>query len=130
MGQLYSISDRGMGIFERRIEALIGGLEIDLVSAPIEPGTHRLELDANVGGIEVYLPKYVKYTIEGGPVIGGEEIHDGFPWFERTFRRLGKLVGLRSKIPDRAVDNPTPDQTITIHLVVDGGIGGLEIYRL
>jgi hypothetical protein len=130
MGQLYSIANRGMSIFERPIQSLIGGLEIDLVSAPIEPGTHRLELEATVGGIEIYLPKYVKYTIEGGSLIGGEDIYDGFPWHSRAFRKLAKLVGMRSKIPDHAVDNPTPDQPITLKLVIEGGIGGLEIYRL
>jgi hypothetical protein len=130
MGQLYSIANRGMAIFDRRIEALLGGLEIDLVSAPIAPGTHRLELDANVGGIEIYLPKYVKYTIEGGPVIGGEDVHDGFPWYERALRKVAALVRLPSKIPNQAVANPTPDEPITIHLVIDGGIGGVDIYRL
>ncbi len=130
MGQLYSIANRGMGIFDRRIEALLGGLEIDLVSAPIAPGEHRLELDANVGGIEIYLPKYVKYTIEGGAVIGGEDVHDGFPWYSRFGRKLAALVRLPSKIPDHAVANPTPDEPITIHLVIDGGIGGVDIYRL
>jgi|SRR5580698_4644096 hypothetical protein len=130
MGQLYSIANRGMGIFEKPIESLLGGLEIDLVSAPITPGTHRLEIEANVGGIEIYLPKYVKYTIEGGSVIGGEDVHDGFPFWERVGRKIAAFARMPSKIPDQAIANPTPDEPISIHLVIDGGIGGVDIYRL
>ena len=66
MARFHSISNKGMAIFDRRIESLIGGVEVDLVSAPIAPGTHRLEIDTNIGGIEIYLPKYVAYSIDGG----------------------------------------------------------------
>lgn len=127
---LHSISDRGMGIFAKRIEALIGGIEVDLVSAPIEPGEHRLEIETSVGGIEIYLPKYVKYTLEGGAVIGGQDVHVGFPWWSRLGRRIAKMAFMPSRIPNEAVPNPSPDQPITIHLVIEGGIGGVDIYRL
>ncbi|HEX4451338.1 MAG TPA: hypothetical protein VH143_10735 [Kofleriaceae bacterium] len=130
MARFHSISNKGMAIFDRRIESLIGGVEVDLVSAPIAPGTHRLEIDTNIGGIEIYLPKYVAYSIDGGPVIGGEDIHDGFGLWSRFGRSIARLFGMKKKIPDRAVPNPTPDQPIRIELVIYGGIGGLDIYRL
>jgi hypothetical protein len=119
-----------MGIFDKRIESFLGGVEVDLVSAPIEPGEHKLEIETNVGGIEIYLPKYVKYTVDGGAVIGGHDVHVGWPWWSRLGRSIAKLAMMPSRVPNEAVANPTPDQPITIHLVIEGGIGGVDIYRL
>jgi len=95
----HSISYAGMKIFDAPIESTIGGIEVDLASAPITPGEYRLELDATIGGIEIYLPSYVTFTIEGSAAIGGQDVHE-------------------------------PDKPISIHFVIDGGVGGLDIYRL
>jgi hypothetical protein len=124
----HSISHAGMKIFEHPIESTIGGLEVDLASAPIDPGEHRLQLEATIGGIEIYLPSYVKFTVEGSAAIGGQDVHDGLPVWTRFGQRLGSVFGIKPKYPSRAV--PNPGQPISIHFVIDGGIGGLDIYRI
>jgi hypothetical protein len=32
--------------------------------------------------------------------------------------------------PMRAVDHPDPSKPIAIHFVIDGGVGGIDIYRV
>ena len=126
----HSISYAGMKIFDAPIESTIGGIEVDLASAPITPGEHRLELEAMIGGIEIYLPSYVTFTIEGSAAIGGQDVHDGLPIWTRMWQRSRSLIGLKNKLPARAVSHPDPGKPISIHFVIDGGVGGLDIYRL
>jgi len=47
------------------ITSTIGGIEIDLASAPLEPGEHRLEIESTIGGIEIYVPRYVQIHRRG-----------------------------------------------------------------
>jgi hypothetical protein len=121
---MHSISHSGMKIFDYPIESTIGGIEIDLASAPIAPGEHRLVISAMVGGIEIYLPRYVTFTVEGGPAIGGYDVHDGPGLWNKLMAKLG------SNVPVRAVDSPDPTKPTSIHFVIDGGVGGIDIYRV
>jgi hypothetical protein len=114
----------GMKIFDHPIESTIGGIEIDLATAPITPGEHRLEIIAAFGGIEIYLPHYVTFTVEGGPAIGGYDVHDGPGIWNKLVAKLG------GNVPVRAVDRPDDTKPTSIHFVIKGGIGGIDIYRL
>lgn len=127
---MFSIAHSGMALFEKPIRSTIGGIEIDLASAPIAPGEHRLEIEVTIGGIEIYVPAHVKFTVEGGALIGGYDVHEGLPWWTRLGTSMLKLVGARGKIPDHAVPDANPDQATTIHFVIEGGIGGVDVYRL
>jgi hypothetical protein len=48
---------------------------------------------------------------------------------EGTLGRGGMGVVVRA-YHDHAVDNPTPGQPIAVKLVIDGGVGGIDIYRI
>jgi hypothetical protein len=128
MSQFHSIGTSGMAIFDRPIESVIGGIVVDLASAPLAPGQHRLEIDAAIGGIEVFVPRYVQLTVEGGAAIGGQDIHDGMPIWLRATNKLKDWLGLSNRIP--AAAPPAPAEPIAVHLVVNGGVGGLDIYRI
>jgi hypothetical protein len=130
MGQFHSISHSGMKLFDHPIESTIGGIEIDLASAPLTPGEHRMEIEATIGGIEIYLPSYVKFTVEGGAAIGGQDVHNGLPIWTRVLHKSMSLFRMQPKIPAHAVPDPDPSQPISIHFVIEGGVGGLDIYRL
>ena len=130
MGQLVSISHGGMELFHTPIQSTIGGLVVDLASAPIEPGDHELKIESLFGGIEIYLPSYVKFTVEGGALFGGQDVHEGHGFWNRIGRRLLRLVGSRSPIPDQAVASPDPTTPTRLRLVIDGTFGGIDIYRL
>jgi hypothetical protein len=124
----YSISHSGMALFDRPIEWETG-LTIDLVSAPLAPGNHELTVCTAFGGTELYLPRHVKLTIEAEPQHGGCEVH-GHGALNRIGRQLQKLLGVRSRIPDRAVDADDPSRPTTLHLVIEGRWGGVDVYRI
>jgi hypothetical protein len=127
---MFSIAHSGMSLFDRPIHSTLGGVAVDLASAPIAPGEHRLEIETMIGGIEIYVPEHVKFTIEGGALLGGFDVHEGLPWWTRLGSSMLRLVGARTKIPETAVPDANPDQPTTIHFVIEGGIGGVDVYRL
>jgi hypothetical protein len=122
---MHSIAHSGMKIFDHPIESTIGGIEIDLATAPITPGEHRLEIKAAIGGIEIYLPRYVTFTVEGGAAVGGYDVHEGPGIWNKLIAKLGSSVPVRAIAPPANATKPT-----SIHFVIDGGIGGIDIYRL
>jgi hypothetical protein len=116
-GQYHSISHSGMTLFDHPIQSLFGGIVVDLASAPLAPGEHRLEIEAGLGGVEIYLPRYAKFVVEGGAAVGGQDVHDGLSLWDRLFKRV-------------TVAPAGHDQPVLIRIVVDRLIGGLDIYRL
>jgi len=127
MSQFHSISHAGMAIFERPIESMFGSLEIDLASAPIAPGVHELHIETTIGSVEIYLPKHVAFTVDGGPLIGGHDVYDGLPFFKSLEHKLRATFGMANRIPAESAYSPGPT---SIRFVIDGGVGGIDIYRI
>ena len=134
-GQAYSIAHSGMQLFEQgRINTLMSSTVIDLVSAPIEPGEYRLEISVTMGGVEIFLPRYVQFTLEGSALAGGRKVHDAYyegprVW-ELTKEKLRYVVNLPEQPPDFAIATPNPEQPVRIHFVTHITMGGVDIYRL
>ena len=134
-GQTYSISRSGMQLFEQgRINTLMSSTVIDLVSAPIEPGEYRLEISVTMGGVEIFLPRYVEFSLEGSALAGGRKVHDGYyegprVW-EITKDKLRYVVDLPEQPPAFAMAIPNPEQPVRIHFVTHITMGGVDIYRL
>jgi Domain of unknown function (DUF4342)/Cell wall-active antibiotics response LiaF, C-terminal len=134
-GQAYSIAQSGMQLFEQgRINTLMSSTVIDLVSAPIEPGEYRLEISVTMGGVEIFLPRYVEFTLEGSALAGGRKVHDAYyegprVW-EITKDKLRYVVDLPEQPPDFAIATPNPEQPVRIHFVTHITMGGVDIYRL
>jgi hypothetical protein len=122
MATTHSISHSGMALFSVPIQSTIGGLVIDLAS--------ELRIETTVGGIEIYLPRHVTFLVNGSPMVGGQDVHDGHGFFNRLGRSLGGLFGWHSSIPDTAVPSPDPSKPTMIRISVDAGIGGIDIYRI
>jgi hypothetical protein len=130
-GQSYSISQSGMTLFQQGpISTLMSGTLIDLVSAPIEPGEYRLELNVTMGGVEVFLPRYVQFTFEGSSIAGGRNVHEGPGVWETMRRKLRYLVNLPEQPPDFATAPYNPERPVRIHFVTHIMMGGVDIYRL
>ncbi len=130
-GQYYSISHSGMALFAQGpITAGVGGVTIDLASAPIPPGDYRLEVNGGVGGVEIYLPRYVQFILDGTSVVGGKSVHEGLGAWKALENKLRALVHLPSQIPDHAVAPVDPERPVRLTLVINRGIGGVDIYRL
>lgn len=134
-GQIYSIARSGMQLFEQgRVNAVMSSTVIDLVSAPMEPGEYRLEINVTMAGVEIFLPRYVQFTLEGSAFAGGRSVHDGLyegpgVW-ETTRRKLRYVVDLPEQPPDFAIAVPNPERLVRIHFVTHITMGDIEIYRL
>ncbi len=130
-GQTYSIAHSGMRLFEQGpIHTLMSGTVIDLVSAPIEPGEYRLELSVTMGGVEIFLPRYVQFTLEGSSIAGGRTVHEGPGTWETMRQKLRYTVDLPQQPPDFALAPYNPEQPVRIHFVTHITMGGVDIYRL
>jgi len=129
--QNYSISRDGVGLLKQgKISTGIGGITIDLVSAPIPPGEYHLEIDAGMGGVEIYLPRSVEFTVDSHSVIGSKTVHEGLDISKKMTKKLQDLFHLPSEIPDRAVAPADSEKPVSIHFLINTGLGGIDIYRL
>jgi Domain of unknown function (DUF4342)/Cell wall-active antibiotics response 4TMS YvqF len=134
-GQAYSIAHSGMQLFEQgRINTLMSSTVIDLVSAPIEPGEYRLEISVTMGGVEIFLPRSVQFTLEGSALAGGRNVHDGSyegsQVWKTTRQKLRYVANLPEQPPDFAVAPANPERPVRIHFVTHITMGGVDIYRL
>jgi hypothetical protein len=134
-GQAYSIAHSGMQLFEQgKINTLMSSTVIDLVSAPIEPGEYRLEISVTMGGVEIFLPRSVQFTLEGSAIAGGRNVHDGYyegpHIWEITRQKLRYVVNLPEQPPDFAIAPANPERPVRIHFVTHITMGGVDIYRL
>lgn len=129
--QYHSISLSGMMIFEQGpFVTNMGGMVIDLASAPIEPGDYTMEIRTGMGGVEVYLPRYVQFTIDGGAVVGGTNIHEGLGLWKGLMKSFQGTFSLPNQVPDHAVAPANPERPVRIHFVINTGMGGVDMYRL
>jgi hypothetical protein len=130
-GQAYSISYSGMQLFQQgKMNTLMSGTVIDLVSAPIEPGEYRLEINVTMGGVEIFLPRYVQFTLEGSAFAGGRNVHEGPGVWETMRQKLRYIINLPDQPPDFATAASNPERPVRIHFVTHIMMGGVDIYRL
>jgi Domain of unknown function (DUF4342) len=130
-GQSYSIAHSGMRLFEQgSIKTLMSGTVIDLVSAPIESGEYRLDITVTMGGVELFLPRSVQFTLEGSALAGGRNVHEGPGVWETMKQKLRYVVTLPDQPPDFAIAPSNPERPVRIHFVTHITMGGVDIYRL
>jgi hypothetical protein len=129
--QLYSISHSGMFLFQQSpYVAVMGSIAIDLVSAPIEPGDYQLEVGATMGSVEVFLPHYVQFTVEGGVSMGGSNVHEGPGAWEVIKQKLRSQILLPDRSPDFAIAESNPERPVRIRFITHVTMGSVELYRL
>ena len=129
--QLYSISHSGMFLFQQSpYVAVMGSITIDLVSAPMEPGDYQLEVSATMGSVEVFLPHYVQFTVEGGVSMGGGNVHEGPGAWEVIKQKLRPQILLPDQPPDFAIAESNPERPVRIRFITHVTMGSVELYRL
>ncbi len=129
--QLYSISHSGMFVFQQGpYVAVMGSVMIDLVSAPIEPGEYTLEVSATMASVEVFLPHYVQFTVEGGVSMGGSNVHEGPGAREIIKQKLRSQILLGDQPPDFAIAESNPEGPVRIRFITHITMGSVELYRL
>jgi hypothetical protein len=110
--------------------AVMGSVMIDLVSAPIEPGEYQLEVSATMGIVEVFLPHYVQFTVEGGVSTGGSNVHEGPGAWEVIKQKLRPQIMLPDQPPDFAIAESNPERPVHIRIITHITMAGVELYRL
>lgn len=125
-----SISQSGIALFQSDIVIMLGNAEIDLISAPIPPGNYELKITVAVGGAEIYLPRYVQFTLDGASLLGDKEVKDGAKTWEKLVKNFGKSIALPPSPPEYALAAPNPENPVSIRFIVNTGIGDLDVYRL
>ncbi len=129
--QLYSVSHSGRFVFQQGpVVAVMGSIMIDLVSAPVESGDYQLELSATMGSIEVFLPHYVQFTVEGGVSMGGSNVHEGPGAWETIKQKLRTQIMLGDQPPDFAIAESNPELPVRIRFITHVTMGSIELYRL
>ena len=122
--QFISISHSGTAIFNCPAKtSIVGGIVVDLVSAPIPPGDYTLNLENGVGGIEIYLPNYVKFIVnDNDRALGSVDVHDGLGFWETMVHKVKDTLHLSNQIPDHAVAPPSDDTPVRINLLSPGRV--------
>lgn len=128
--QDFSISQLGMRIFEEDFTALMGGNNIDLATMPIPPGQYELRVNTTMGGAYIYLPHYVRYTVNGNSIMSGKTVHNGAKYWRKLTRKFRKVMTLPDYPPEFVLTDFNPQQPVVIHLILNSAMSGVEIYQL
>ncbi len=72
----FSIAADGLESFTGdEVTTIMGGLIMELVSAPIKPGVYDIRLTALMSGIRIFLPAYAKVELQGASFWGGKRLY-------------------------------------------------------
>ena len=129
-GQFFSISQSGTMIFGRPLKSTVGGVLVDLVSAPIPAGDYELQVETAAGGIQVFLPRYALFTVEGGAGFGGQDVKRGPQVWQKLARETQNQLNLPPNPPEEATRESNPEQPVRIRLNLHTGFGGINVYQL
>jgi hypothetical protein len=115
---------------KKRLTTVMGGIAVDLISAPIAPGTYDIEFAAVMGGITMFLPACATLEPGGRSVWGGTRIN-GAEQFWTEMRRVfaPSSVQVPATPPPWAIE-PHQDRAVSLRISVSSLMGGMEIYQL
>lgn len=128
-GQTYSIRDSGTLIFGRQLNSSVGGVLVDLATAPIPPGDYQLNVETGAGGIEIFLPHYAQFVVNGGTGFGGQNVHRGSDVWHKLIKKLDDH-SLPANPTAEATREPSSEYPVRIQLNLHTGLGGVDIYQL
>lgn len=129
-GQEFSISQLGLAIFQEDFTTLMSGVDIDLATMPIPPGQYELRVNSTMTGVEIYLPHYVRFTINGNSIMSSKDIHSGAKYWRKLTRKFKKIMSLPDYPPEFALTDFNPQQPVIIHLMLNTAMSGVSIYQL
>jgi hypothetical protein len=127
-GQVYSIRDGGTLLFNHPLTTTVGSLLVDLLSAPIPAGHYPLNIDVKVGSVEIFLPRYAQFVINGGSSVGRQNVHRGYKAWGKLTKKLHDST-LPANTPEDATREPNPEQAVLIQLNIHLGVGNIDIYQ-
>ena len=129
--QTFSIETDGLSaITGGEITTVMGALVIDLVSAPITPGTYDIRLNAVMGGIQLFLPAYARVQVNGETFWGGNQVYRGETfWQEMRKAFANSTIHVPTTLPVWATAS-YEEYPVTLRFTINTTMGGAQIYQL
>jgi hypothetical protein len=113
-----------------RLTTVMGGIAVDLISAPIEPGTYDIRFAAAMGGITMFLPACAEVQTGGRSFWGGTRLR-GAEQFWTEMRRVFATSSVRvPSTPPAWAIQPHDQRAVTLRISANSLMGGIEIYQL
>lgn len=127
----FSIAADGMAaITGAEFTTIMGGLVMELVSAPIEPGTYDIRLTAMMGGIRIFLPAYAKVELHGTSFWGGKRLHHNNEFWDQLRQAFdGSNVQVPATPPAWARASYA-EHPVTLRFTINAIAGGASMYQL
>lgn len=109
---------------------VMGALVIDLVSAPITPGTYHIRLNAVMGGIQIFLPAYAKVQLNGESFWGGNRVYRGAAFWQGMRKAFANSIVAVPPTPPAWAAASYEEYPVTLQLTINTKMGGAHIYQL
>jgi hypothetical protein len=129
--QTFSIATDELSTLTRdEFTTVMGSLVIDLVSAPITPGTYDIRLTAVMGGIQIFLPAYAKVLLNGETFWGSKRIYHGEAfWKEMREAFANSTIQVPTTLPVWATASHK-EYPVALRFTINTTMGGAHIYQL
>jgi hypothetical protein len=126
----FSIATDGLEVFTGDdFTTIMGGLLMDLVSAPITPGIYNIRLTALMGGIRIFLPAYPRVELHGASFWGGKRLYQSNElWHQMRADFASSSVQMPAIPPEWAHASYT-EYPVTLRFTINAIIGGATIYQ-
>ena len=129
--QIFSIAtDELSALMHDELTTVMGSLVIDLVSAPIAPGTYPIRLNAMMGGIQIFLPAYAKVVLNGERFWGGTRIYRGDAFWQEMREAFAHSTIQIPSTPPAWASASHAEYPMTLQLTINTTMGGMHIYQL
>lgn len=129
--QTFSIARDGLEAFTGdQVTTVMGGLVMELVSAPIAPGVYHLELTAFMGGLQLFLPANANVELLGASFWGGKRLYRDQEFWRRLHEAFADSDVQLPATPPAWAHVAYAENPVTLKLTVNAIMGGASVYQL
>jgi len=127
----HSISVSGPMLLQQgSFSGIFSNIIIDLASAPLPPGQYSIQLLCIFSNIEIYLPRYVQFTLDGAMLLGNKDMREGPQAWEKLLKNFRGKLNLPLYPPEPALTAYNYEEPTYVYFNVSGAFGNVNIYRL
>jgi Cell wall-active antibiotics response 4TMS YvqF len=123
-------TDELSALTDDEFTTVMGSLIIDLVSAPITPGTYDIRLTAIMGGIQIFLPAYAKVQLNGETFWGGKRIYRGKEFSQEMQQAFANSTIQVPTTPPLWATASYEEYPVILRFTINTTMGGANIYQL
>ncbi len=128
--QTCSIARDGLAAFTGdEFTAIMGGLMMELVSAPIQPGVYNIRLTALMGGIRIFLPAYAKVELYGASFWGGKRLYRAQEFWQQLREAFAGSDAQLPATPPAWARASYAENPVTLRFTINAIVGGARVYQ-